>query len=178
MSRTAVSYLEDVQKGIAAVGAAAGVEVELYRAINGAWKLLNPTNYQIFSNDAIPSYPGYVCEGLPKYGAFRIVEKGRRPEDTPITMFYLAPFPGCCALTISTGAHVSEGYRRRGVNKAANILRQAIAGVTGYTGVVATEVIKNGTSVRMLKANGFKPLYQLKNKRTSNVVDVMIKELE
>jgi hypothetical protein len=178
MPRTASSYLEDVRQGIAAIGAAVGFDVELYRAINSVWTLIDPDKgFQTLSNDAIPSYPGYVYEGLPKYGSFRVIRKGEKPENGAVTSFYMSPFPGCCALAISTGANVSENYRRRGVNKAANQLRQALAGVTGYTGVVATEVIKNETSIRMLKSNGFKPLYQLKNKRTNNLVDLMIKEL-
>lgn len=94
-----------------------------------------------------------------------------------ITRFSLVEFPGCCAIMVSTGAKVAPHYRRKGINKLMIKLRQEIALNAGYTALICTDVDSNIAERKTLAKESFKDIYSIKNKRTSNLVHVSIKEL-
>jgi hypothetical protein len=98
-------------------------------------------------------------------------------SNVTVTHFRIVQFPGCCALAVSNGVIVSKEYRAKGVNTVAIQLRKKIAKVSGYAGLLATDVVHNHFSQQSFKRAGFKELFRVKNYRTPNTVNVVIADL-
>jgi hypothetical protein len=116
-------------------------------------------------------------------GYYAIGSYSRREENRGITLnhftgFRMYPFPGCCALCISSGAFVRPGFTQRGINKLCLQLRELIAAFTGYTGLICTDKANNIPSIRTIEGAGFQKLYDLQNRRTRNKVNIYIKDLD
>lgn len=101
----------------------------------------------------------------------------RTAQGVGVAAFKLLQFPGCCAFCISTGANVYNPYRNRGINKIANELRQAIASYAGYGAVICTDINTNVYARKTLQRNQFTDIYQLRNPRTGNLVNISVKSL-
>ena len=104
-------------------------------------------------------------------------KRGGLSYPTPITQFYLTQLPGCCGICVSTGAYVFADYRKKGVNKLTNGLRQAIAKTVGYTVLLCTDKADNEPEKRTLRACGWQDIFRFTNSRTQNVVDISVKVL-
>lgn len=94
-----------------------------------------------------------------------------------VTRWKLVPFPGCCAFCISTEVNVLPPYHRKGVNTVAIQLRQQLARLTGFTGIVCTDIDSNEPERRTLAKAGWKDVYNLTNRRTTNGVNLSVKHL-
>jgi hypothetical protein len=116
---------------------------------------------------------GYTKGYYDKQQGFQITANGHY-----VTGWYMQQFPGCCAFCISTGVYVSGMFVRRGVNKIANRLRQALAKGDGYTALVCTDVDDNKAERRTLAANKWQDIFRTVNRRTGNTVNISIKMLE
>ena len=114
--------------------------------------------------------PDYVC-----YNQHRLYKIMAHTE--VITQFCMVEFPGCCAFCISHSVYVFEKFRKRGVNRIANELRQWIAKEFGYTALVCTDVTTNVAERKTLAGNGFRDIYQVVNLRTNHPVAISVKEL-
>ena len=125
-----------------------------------------------------PSYNNVPTSGYGPYAVAAMGQGGNKQLHPVFTYFTMTPFSGSCALVISTGAQVPLEYQGRGINKLGIRLREAIAGVTGYTGLVCTDIANNARSIRTIEGAGFKKLYTLNNKRTKNNINIYIKEIE
>ena len=97
-------------------------------------------------------------------------------KDT-ITSWGLYEFPSCCAFCVSTQAYVTPKFRGVGVNTLSNALRQQIAKNYGYSALICTDIESNVAERKTLIANGFSDIYQIKNKRTGNIVNISVKKL-
>ena len=112
------------------------------------------------------------------YGARLRPYQVRDGNDTIVTSFGLYEFPSCCAFVVSTQAFVDPRYRGKKVNKLTNKLRQNIASALGYTAIICTDVDDNVAERATLAAEGWKDIYQVRNKRTGNLVNISVKELK
>jgi hypothetical protein len=100
-----------------------------------------------------------------------------KKEDVTVTRFGLYEFPSCCAFCVSTQVSVTLSYRNRGINKIGNELRQWIARECGYAALFCTDVDTNIPERKTLIANGWKDIFQAKNHRTGNIVNISVKML-
>jgi len=115
--------------------------------------------------------PDFVTNGAPPR---RYVLMRRTDE---VSSWRMVEFPGCCAFCISTGVYVNTAFRKRGVNRIANELRQWIAREFGYTALICTDVETNIPERKTLQANGWKDVLRVTNRRTQRVVNLSVKEL-
>jgi hypothetical protein len=180
-----MSYLPEVFSRLNEIGNVVGFPVGLYRqtydTVTGGWSWV-----PIIESDReatakmLPAYYNYVYNGSNKVVNFFLVCRAGQQNNTNeyVLQFIMSPFPGCCALCISTAASVFEKYRNKGLNRLGIRLREAIAGATGYTGWLCTDLEANSPSIRTIEGNGFKKFYDLRNKRTNNNVNLYIKELD
>ena len=167
------TYVPEVFEVLAQIGKIVGQEVFLYRYYNKQWLRVIANNITTYGTPAYSAPEGY--------GQFVVAVDGFGKPNKPvqsITAFSITPFTGSCALCISTGASVNTTLRNRGINKLGIRLRIAIAGATGYTGLVCTDITGSIYSIRTIEGAGFKKLYSLNNKRTKNNINLYIKELE
>ena len=96
---------------------------------------------------------------------------------TIVTSFGLYEFPSCCALVVSTRARVDPRYQGKKVNILTNKLRQDIGAAMGYSAIVCTDVNDNISERKTLVKCDWKDIFQVKNKRTGNLVNISVKEL-
>ena len=94
-----------------------------------------------------------------------------------ISTFKLIQMIGCCGICVSTGVYVHNEYRNKGVNTILNNFRIDIAKELGYGLLLCTDVSNNTAEVKTLDKNGWKHIYNFKNPRTSNKINISIKEL-
>lgn len=174
MARPVEDYRPEVFKLLAKIGEVVGTPVGLFRYhVSGKYvELLPASEAALFAPTA---------HGSQGYSYFAIAAKEQaNPTDlkTLITTFHINCFPGCCAFCVSHSASVSSLYRHNSVNTLAVQLRAAIAGLTGYTGLVCTDITSSIYSLRCLERAGFKVIHEAVNKRTRNTVKMYVKELE
>lgn len=100
-----------------------------------------------------------------------------RENDLLISTFKLVQMPGCCGICISTGVWVKFTYRNKGINTILNKFRIDITKLLGYGILLCTDVSNNIAEVKTLDKNGWKHIYNFKNPRTSNKINISIKEL-
>ena len=98
-------------------------------------------------------------------------------NNTIISHFKLIQMIGCCGICVSTGVYVHNEYRNKGVNTILNNFRIDIAKELGYGLLLCTDVSNNTAEVKTLDKNGWKHIYNFKNPRTSNKINISIKEL-
>lgn len=130
-----------------------------------------------------------VCDDEPRYyySFFAVRTQKAYPTFDPygkaqdrqrvITQWKIVPFPGCCAFCISTEVIVGAPYTRKGVNRVGIQLRQEIARLTGFTGIVCTDLQTNTAERRTLAKAMWKDVYQVTNRRTTNSVNLSVKDL-
>ena len=94
-----------------------------------------------------------------------------------ISTFKLIQMIGCCGICVSTGVYVHNEYRNKGVNTILNNFRIDIAKELGYGLLLCTDVSNNTAEVKTLDKNGWKHIYNFENPRTSNKINISIKEL-
>jgi len=94
-----------------------------------------------------------------------------------ISNFTLVQMIGCCGICVSTGVFVSNNYKNKGVNTILNNFRIDIAKELGYGILLCTDVSDNIAEVKTLDKNGWKHIYNFRNPRTSNKINISIKEL-
>ena len=98
-------------------------------------------------------------------------------ESEIISTFKLVQMIGCCGICVSTGVYVHNEYRNKGVNTILNNFRIDIAKELGYGLLLCTDVSNNTAEVKTLDKNGWKHIYNFKNPRTQNNINISIKEL-
>ena len=94
-----------------------------------------------------------------------------------ISTFKLIQMIGCCGICVSTNTFVTHKYRNKGVNTILNNFRIDIAKELGYGLLLCTDVSNNTAEVKTLDKNGWKHIYNFENPRTSNKINISIKEL-
>lgn len=110
---------------------------------------------------------------LPRGLKFRVINV----EGFVISRFELAQMLGCCGICISTGTYVHPDFRGKGVNSLLNNFRIAIAKDLGYGLLMCTDLKSNTPQMKTLDKNGWKHIYEFKNPRTGNILNITIKEL-
>lgn len=157
-------YFGNIQKYLAEIGEKVGLQVGLYIRPS-LIECTNPQslNFWDYSQIHKDQHYGILDRALPT----RV-----------ISTFNVVPFPGCCALCISTGARVYEPYRDRGVNILANKIRQEIAKIAGYTAMVCTDIKNNTPTRKMLERNGWQDVYEVTNRRTGRLLAMSVKSLK
>lgn len=98
-------------------------------------------------------------------------------ESKIISTFKLIQMIGCCGICVSTNVFVTSKYRNKGVNTILNNFRIAVAKELGYGLLLCTDISDNTAEVKTLDKNGWKHIYNFKNPRTSNKINISIKEL-
>lgn len=94
-----------------------------------------------------------------------------------IASFRLYEMPHCCAIIISCNASVAIEYRNKGIGKILNQFRQDIGRLLGYSTMMCTDIDQNTAQRKVLKANGWKDVHSVVNKRTQNKVYVSVIDL-
>lgn len=110
---------------------------------------------------------------LPRGLKFRVINV----EGFVISRFELAQMLGCCGICISTGTYVHPDFRGKGVNSLLNNFRIAIAKDLGYGLLMCTDLKSNTPQMKTLDKNGWKHIYEFKNPKTGNILNITIKEL-
>lgn len=98
-------------------------------------------------------------------------------ENEIISSFKLIQMIGCCGICVSTAVLVYPEYRNKGINTILNNFRIDIAKELEYGILLCTDVAHNTAEVKTLDKNGWKHIYNFKNPRTSNNINISIKEL-
>lgn len=107
--------------------------------------------------------------------AFRLVNQ-RDPSFTKTVAFFkMTEMPSCCAFVVSHGSVV--GVEGKGVGTRLNRFRQDLAKAWGYSGIICTDVDTNKGQRRILEKEGWKDIFQRRNARTNNLVNISVKEL-
>lgn len=115
--------------------------------------------------DKLGALPGYY-----NYD-YCIVVKTANDTIASMRMYQL---PGCCGVAISSAAWVGLYYRRKGLNTIFNKFRIDLAKHMGYSVLMCSDITSNEPSKKTLVKNGWKDVYQFKNRRSGNVVDLSI----
>jgi hypothetical protein len=165
--RDKVTYIKDVQVALEAIGKLVGEPVLLKRVVKN-----NITSVDLHDRES-PTWD-IVFPGFSQTYFLVATEAGQKP----ILHFNLYAFPGCCALCVSSGSGVYPSYLGKGLNKLGLQLREAMAGYTGYTALLCTDIATNVRSIRTIEGRGFTQFHSLINKRTHNRVNMYFKELE
>lgn len=105
-------------------------------------------------------------------GDFRLCNKGSHMGG-----FRLYEMPHCCGIMLSCGSWVEKEYTGKGLGKELNKLRQEIGKKYGYSLILCTDLETNTAQRRILKSNEWVDIYQFKNKRTTNVLNITVKEI-
>lgn len=98
-------------------------------------------------------------------------------KNKEVARFNLAQLHGCCGVSLSYHAHVSFGFRGRGLGTLLNKMREQIAVNLGYSFILCTDVANNKPQSKILKNNGWKTLAKFKNRRTGHLVNISAKKL-
>ena len=106
------------------------------------------------------------------------VDYNGRSDYGIVASMRLYQLPGCCGVAVSSGSTVVEKYRRKGLNTILNKFRMELAKHMGYTVLLCSDLHSNEASKKTLAKNGWKDIYQFKNKRTNNVIDIAAINLE
>ena len=91
-------------------------------------------------------------------------------KDKIVSTFELYKMPHCCAILVSCRSTVNSGFRNKRIGTALNILRQDIGRLLGYSLLFCTDIESNKYQRKLLATNGWKDIYDVKNKRTGNKV--------
>lgn len=98
-------------------------------------------------------------------------------ESELVSKFKLIQMIGCCGICVSTQVFVHCNFRNKGINTILNNFRIDIAKELGYGILLCTDVSNNTAEVKTLDKNGWKHVYNFRNPRTSNKINISIKEL-
>lgn len=109
---------------------------------------------------------GMLDQGCPAEVMYFTVKNA----ETLIASFAFNVMPSCCGILVSTRAHVSEGYRNRGIGKLLNQLRIEYAKYLGYSLLFCTDIAGNEPQQKILKDNGWEELTSFVNSTTKNTV--------
>lgn len=91
--------------------------------------------------------------------------------------FDLSAMPGCCGVLISNGAVVYPEFRRLGLGRIFNQIRQHAAYLAGYTYLIATSQAIGKYENSILEKEGFERWKEFNNRRTTNNLIFWGKEL-
>lgn len=91
--------------------------------------------------------------------------------------FFISLFHGCCAFCITYNNFIGSNARNKGINKDLITIKEQLALLAGYTGLVCTTNTKDVRTLSTLAHTGFKELYTTINRRTNNTVKMFIKYL-
>lgn len=94
-----------------------------------------------------------------------------------ISTFKLIQMIGCCGICVSTNVFVTSKYRNKGVNTILNNFRIAVAEYLEYGLLLCTDVSNNIAEVKTLDKNGWEHIYNFRNPRTGNNINISIKKL-
>lgn len=94
-----------------------------------------------------------------------------------ISTFKLIQMIGCCGICVSTNVFVISKYRNKGVNIILNNFRIAVAEYLDYGLLLCTDVSNNIAEVKTLDKNGWEHIYNFRNPRTGNNINISIKKL-
>ena len=94
-----------------------------------------------------------------------------------ISTFKLIQMIGCCGICVSTNVFVTSEYRNKGVNTVLNNFRIDVAKYLDYGLLLCTDVSNNLPEVKTLDKNGWEHIYNFRNPRTSNNINISIKKL-
>lgn len=94
-----------------------------------------------------------------------------------ISSFKLIQMINCCGICVSTSVFVSDDYRNKGINTVLNNFRIDIAKELEYGILLCTDVSHNIAEVKTLNKNGWEHIYNFKNPRTDNKINISVKKL-
>lgn len=151
----------DIQSYMDRISAIVGERVRLTRYLNPGKEPTEITG------------PSYIAPKQTPDAFFYVM----KPNNVAVASFCLVAFPGCCGLVISTAATTYYPHAGKGIGKITLELRQALCKERGYTVLVCTDVDHNAPQRKLLNRAGFKDVYQFRNRRTNNLVNISVKHL-
>ena len=110
------------------------------------------------------------------YAIFSVRLKNEDKEEK-ISTFSLYEMPHCCAFMVSCNVNISSKFREKGLGKILNLFRIEIGKQLGYSAILCTDISTNIAQRKILKDNGWEDIYEIKNKRTNNLVHLTVKNL-
>lgn len=98
--------------------------------------------------------------------------------ETNIALFSIYPYNTSDKICVATNAITSYGYQRKGIGKALNDLSILIAKDLGFKLIICTDVSNNTPERKILDKNGWKHIFDFRNRRTNNMVTLSVKNLQ
>jgi len=111
-----------------------------------------------------PNIPGWGWSGCNTI-RFSITD-----ETTGYTIcdFFLSTFPGCCGIMISHNTYVDPIYRKKGISKILQTLKEEIAIETGFSLLLAVDLENSISKDFLPKFKWYEIGKRFKNKRSGN----------
>ena len=94
-----------------------------------------------------------------------------------IAEFGMTMLDGCCGVVVSHHVKVAQRYCAKGLGQLLLDIRQRAILRAGYTVMMATSINDNFVENHLLEKNGFKPMNDFVNNRTTNKVIMWQKNL-
>lgn len=94
-----------------------------------------------------------------------------------IADFSLTQLPGCCGILVSHSSCIGSEFRKKGLGNLLHELRIELAKLNGYTILLCTDVVGNVHQKKILDKFGWESIFQFRNKRTNNWVEISVKDL-
>ena len=118
-------------------------------------------------------------KGLHSVVRFRIARQQYEALDIgphEIGSFKLAPMPGCCGVVVSTESILNPRWRGS-IPQIFHRIKEQVAKQFGYSLMIATVQSRNYPEVIGASHNGWKFVHTFRNKRTTNDIGVMVKDI-
>ena len=122
----------------------------------------------------------FVEKGLKKpakFSVFRLHYPDLNKGENECGHFVLAPMPGCCGVVVSTDSYINPKWRGGALSKPMHNIKEKAAKALGYTTMIATVQARNYPEVVGASNSGWRFLHTFRNKRTSNDIGIMVKDI-
>ena len=144
-----------------------GHEVPLSPVAEAILRELQPRIAEVFDSEKAYGYLSHIGP--------QAIRVGIAIGQDPIAEFELEQMPGCCAIGITSYlVYTDEGARYLDFY---NELREAIASRAKWGLLMATLVDDQNTQINQLRTRGWRLDDRVKNPKTGNVVNVLVKQL-
>ncbi len=132
------------------------------------WEDADPKLQEIYRNNTLTS-----LWGLGKIEVRQVINTA----EFTISSWKLYEMPHCCAFMISCNVIVRPTYANKNIGTILNLLRIEIGKLLNYSAILCTDIAQNTKQRAILAKNGWKDVYNVKNKRTNNIVFLSIKDI-
>lgn len=167
--------MNNVQSYLDSIGKIVGAEVDLFILTWGKFSesYVQAQSYTKLRDDQYSALPVSLQNS---YGVTYIIKRKDNAYGY-VTQFSLSGFAGQCALCISHSVVVDPKFHQKGINTIGIKLREELAYLAGYSGLICTDLVKSIPTERTLTGAKFGKVFTVKNRRTKNDIAVYVKNI-